>query len=61
MKLKLKNQVQLNDDDVWLGCLFIYSIKSDSGCMYVCVNMGDEVCQSLFQFDVVLVCLFMFI
>lgn len=61
MKLKLKNLVQLNDDDVWLGCLFIYSIKSDIGCMYVCVNMGDEVCSSLFQFDVVLVYLFMFI
>lgn len=36
---------------MWLDCLFIYSIKSDSGCMYACVNMGDEVCSSLLQPD----------
>lgn len=46
---------------MWLGCLFIYSIKSDSGCMYACVNMGDEVCSSLLQPDAVLARLSMFI
>lgn len=46
---------------MWLGSLFVFSIKSDSGCMYACVNMGDEVCSSLLQPDAVLARLSMFI